>query len=54
MQAWLALHGRDHGRWLALDDQPELFRPNCSGLYLIDWQTGLVDDDVWGIVESSR
>lgn len=54
IQAWLAMHGRDYGRWLALDDQPKLFRPNCSDLYLIDWQTGLVDHDVWGIVESLR
>lgn len=54
IQAWLAMHGRDPGRWLALDDQPDFFWPRCSGLYLTDWQSGLVDEDVWAIVESLR
>ena len=54
IQAWLAMQGRDPGRWLALDDQPELFWLRSAGLYLTNWQTGLVDEDVWAIVESLR
>ena len=54
IHAWLAMHDRDSGRWLALDDQPERFTPRCRGLYLTDWQTGLVDEDLWAIVESLR
>lgn len=54
IQAWLAANGQDSMHWLALDDQADLFRPGCSSLYLVDWQTGLVDEDVWAIVESLR
>lgn len=54
IQAWLAIHDRDPGRWLALDDQPDIYWPRCAGLYLTNWQTGLVDEDVWTIVESLR
>lgn len=54
IRAWLKSNGRDGHRWLALDDCTHYFHPGCAELYLCDWQTGLVDDDILTIVESLR
>lgn len=52
--AWLILNGHEARPWLALDDYMIDFRPGCSGLYLVDANTGLVAEDVWTVVECLR
>ncbi len=44
IQAWLDHHPAQH--WLALDDEPALYRPNCPWLLLTDPTTGLTSDDL--------
>lgn len=44
---WLSLNRQESRPWLALDDCQD-------SLYLVDWETGLVPDDVWAVVESLR
>jgi len=44
IQAWLKRHPTL--RWLALDDEPGLFEPNCPWLYLTQTATGLTAADL--------
>lgn len=41
VQAWLALHGREHAHWVALDDMPDMYGPNVPLIVCPDvfgWQ----------------
>lgn len=49
IQLWLAQNGQKNRPWLALDDCQHFFWPDCANLYLVDWKTGLVPDDVEGV-----
>ena len=51
---WLSLHGQENRPWLALDDCQDFYWRNCGSLCLVDWETGLVPEDVWAVVESLR
>ena len=51
---WLSLNGQERRPWLALDDCQDFYWRNCGSLYLVDWETGLVPEDVWAVVESLR
>lgn len=39
--AWLTANGCSSEPWLALDDWPFLFRPDCPNLFQVDTTTGL-------------
>jgi hypothetical protein len=41
------------GRWLALDDIPEVFNGNPN-LYVVDGSTGLTDADVGAVIQRLR
>ncbi|TQK04312.1 hypothetical protein FB599_2864 [Herbaspirillum sp. SJZ130] len=38
--SWLRETGREYEAWLALDDSPWLFSPNCQNLILVDTNVG--------------
>ncbi len=42
IEAWLEVNRIDHSnaRWLAIDDRPELFDPDCNFLLLVDGRRG--------------
>jgi hypothetical protein len=43
---WLRRSWKPERPWVALDDQPKLFRPTCSRLVACDERTGLVATDL--------
>jgi len=45
IRAWLHAAGRAWESWIALDDQPSLYRPFCKNLILTNSATGLTQDD---------
>lgn len=45
IKAWLNVSGRAWESWIALDDQPSLYRPFCKNLILTDSAMGLTQDD---------
>jgi len=45
IEAWLRATDRGWERWLAVDDQVQLFRPFCQRLMLPNPDTGLTDAD---------
>lgn len=49
--AWLSAHRRDGARWLALDDVEYWFSDSSPNLYLVDYLTGLTDEDLPAILE---
>lgn len=49
IEKWIADVGYK-GRWLALDDDPDLFAQR-GGLYLIDGETGLTETDIDAILD---
>lgn len=48
--AWLSENKRDPSRWLALDDVEYWFSHSSPNLYLVDYLTGLTDDDIAAIL----
>jgi len=48
--AWLAASGRDTARWLALDDVDYWFSEASPNVYLVNYLTGLTDDDIPAIL----
>jgi len=44
IRAWLAGNGLTGRNWIALDDDPTGFKPDCPNLILIDKMTGLTTD----------
>ncbi|RJG06433.1 hypothetical protein D3870_10790 [Noviherbaspirillum cavernae] len=40
IRAWLHAAGREEEPWLAMDDMPSLFSPDCCNLVLVDPDTG--------------
>lgn len=44
IRAWLAGNGLQGRNWIALDDDPTGFKPDCPNLILIDKMTGLTTD----------
>lgn len=40
IKRWLAEHDRESEDWIALDDMPELFDPDCANLVLVDPDLG--------------
>ena len=46
---WLTAN-KHTGKWLAIDDMPEMFPEGCANLHLTDGDTGLTDDDVLEII----
>lgn len=54
INAWQAMNGQKGWRWLALDDNASNFAPGRDGLYLVDWQTGVVEEDVHEVLEILR
>jgi hypothetical protein len=43
IEAWLRANCRPWGEWVAVDDQPTLFRPFCKNLVQTSAETGLDD-----------
>jgi hypothetical protein len=44
LEAWLLEAGRDSESWLALDDDPELFEPECPNLVVCASEVGLTEE----------
>jgi hypothetical protein len=51
VEAWLRSAGRAWQQWLAVDDQPHLFRPFCKQLLLTNPTTGLTESDCIGLAQ---
>jgi hypothetical protein len=49
IQRWLK-DNKHAGKWLAIDDMPELFPKGCPNLHLTDGDIGLTDKDVLEII----
>ncbi|WP_332853644.1 HAD domain-containing protein [Duganella sp. S19_KUP01_CR8] len=45
IEAWLRSHNRAWQQWLAVDDQPHLFKPFCANLFATNPATGLTEAD---------
>lgn len=45
IEAWLQSAGQAWQQWLAVDDQPHLFRPFCKNLMATNPATGLIESD---------
>ncbi|MYN45996.1 hypothetical protein GTP23_13150 [Pseudoduganella sp. FT93W] len=45
IESWLRTTGRVWESWVAIDDQPHLFRPFCKNLLAINPATGLTEAD---------
>ena len=54
IEAWISANTFGSVRYVILDDIPDFFHPGCTQLYLANYETGLVDDDVPKIVEMIR
>jgi hypothetical protein len=44
-RAWMQAN-RPGGDWIALDDNATMFKPGCPNLHLVNYTTGLTDEDV--------
>jgi hypothetical protein len=51
IEAWLRTTDRAWEQWIAVDDQPHLFRPFCKHLFLTNATTGLAEDDCKVLVQ---
>ncbi len=51
IQNWLDANKRSHSKWIAVDDQLELFAGGHSNLFLVDGTLGLTNADVANIIE---
>lgn len=51
IEAWISANTFGSLRYVILDDIPDFFHPGCAQLYLTNYETGLVDDDVPKIIE---
>ncbi|MHB1665944.1 HAD domain-containing protein [Thiomonas sp.] len=45
VEAWQEASHRRTAHWLALDDDPQLFDPDCPNLLLCDGRTGFTEQD---------
>jgi len=50
VEAWLREAGLPWQQWVALDDQPHLFRPFCKNLIVTKAATGLTESDCTKLV----
>ena len=53
IEAWITKNAPG-SRYVILDDIPDFFHPGCTQLFLTNYETGLVDDDVPKIIEMIR
>lgn len=54
IRAWLAGTGLTGRNWIALDDDPAGFKPDCPNLILIDKMTGLTTDRMNHLITRCR
>ena len=54
IEAWIASNTSGPVRYAILDDIPDFFHSGCPRLYLTDFETGLVDNDIPKILEILR
>jgi hypothetical protein len=54
IEAWLRRAGQAWQQWLAVDDQPHLFRPFCKNLVVPNASTGLTPTDCDVVAERLR
>jgi len=51
IEHWLREFGKPWQQWLAVDDQPHLFKPFCKNLFATNPATGLIEDDYEVLVQ---
>ena len=51
IQAWRQQHGSLHEAWIALDDMPPFFEPECDNVYFCDASTGFAEKDCAALTE---